>query len=83
MSCGSKQIILQGPAHDKLMIHIASIFNKKLQQIVKPVNSNSLTTSFITWFQMLFHILALFGLIYAQRRSHMCIQSYILSHFQM
>ena len=31
---------------------------------------------------MLLHILALFGLIYAPW-SHVCIQSYILSHFQI
>ena len=45
----------------------------------KLINSNSVTTCFVTWFKTLLHIL---GLIYA-RRSHMCIQSYILSHFQM
>ena len=38
----------------------------------KLINSNSVTTCFVTWFKTLFHILPLFGLIYA-RRSHMCV----------
>ena len=75
-----KIVILQGPGHGRQTWYIALI--KTPAKTVKSLNSNTVTTSFITWFQMLFHILALFGLIYA-RRSHMCIQSYILSHFQM